>query len=57
MKDVRKAQMCSRGCRKFFDKHGLDWGKFLKEGVPEEELIRTGDSMALHVVEVHHGRK
>ncbi len=57
MTDIRKARMCSRGARAFFVKNGLNWEKFLKEGIPEEELLATNDAMAKQVVEVANGRK
>lgn len=52
MKHIRKAAMCSGGSRDFFAKHGMDWNKFLSEGLPEADFIATGDAMALEVVKV-----
>jgi len=57
MADIRAAKMCSRGARDFFRRHGLDWEAFLREGVPAEQLLATGDEMARQVVEVARGRK
>lgn len=57
MRDIRSAKMCSRGARAFFQRHNLDWNAFLREGVPAADLERTGDAMALQVVEVARGRK
>lgn len=57
MEHIRAARMCSRGARTFFERHGLDWQKFLKDGLPAEALEATGDAMALQVVEVARGRK
>lgn len=57
MTDVRKAHMCSRGARTFFERHSLDWLKFLKEGLPVEVIESTGDAMALKVAEVARGRQ
>lgn len=54
---VRKAGMCSSGARLFFRKHNLDWSLFLKNGISETELIKTGDSLALRVVEVARGEQ
>jgi len=51
MKDIRSVKMCSGGTRRFFKRHGLDWNKFLSEGLPEEDFIGTGDAMAMQVVE------
>lgn len=57
MRDIRAAKMCSRGARKFFERHGLDWGAFVKSGISAEKLEATGDAMAIQVVEVARGRK
>ncbi len=57
MADIRAAKMCSRGARDFFRRHDLDWEAFLREGVPAEQLLATGDEMARQVVEVARGRE
>lgn len=57
MEHARAARMCSRGARAFAVRHGLDWGRFLKEGLPAEQIEATGDAMAMQVVEVARGRK
>jgi hypothetical protein len=57
MEHVRAARMCSRGARVFFERHGLDWQRFLAEGLPAKQIEATGDAMALKVVEVARGRK
>lgn len=57
MEDVRAAKMCSSGARAFFQRHGLDWQEFLRDGIEAEILVKTGDAMALQVVEVARGRK
>ena len=57
MSDIRAAKMCSSGTRAFFERHGMNWSQFLKEGLPAEEFEKTGDAMALQVVEVARGRK
>lgn len=57
MKDIRSAKMCSRGTRAFFERHGLDYSDFLKNGIQADKLAATGDAMALQVIEVARGRK
>lgn len=52
MRHVRQAKMCSRGARAFFERHNLDWQKFLEEGLPVEQIEATGDAMALEVAKV-----
>lgn len=46
IKHARACGYCARGMRAFFDKHGLDFAQFLKEGVDAELLLKTGDEMA-----------
>lgn len=57
MKDIRACRMCRRGTQDFFSRHGMDWGTFLSEGLPEEDFIATGDAMAMKVVEAARGRQ
>jgi hypothetical protein len=57
MQDVRAAKMCARGARAFLLSHGVEWSDFLKNGVSADLLIRTGDAMAMRVVEVARGRQ
>jgi len=57
MRDVRAVHMCSGGARKFFERHKLDWSKFVREGLPVETIEATGDAMALQVAEVARGRR
>jgi hypothetical protein len=57
MKDIRACRMCSGGTRDFFKRHDMDWSRFVKDGLPEEDFIATGDAMALKVVEAARGRQ
>lgn len=52
MSDIRKAKMCAKGTRAFFDRQGWDFQDFLKNGLDSSYFIATGDAMALQVVEV-----
>ncbi|WP_163836881.1 hypothetical protein [Spartinivicinus ruber] len=49
---IRSALFCSKGARQFFERHGLDWGDFLKHGIESEKLLATGDAMAKQVVDL-----
>lgn len=58
MRHIREAKMCAKGTRSFFDAHGWDFKDFLKNGIDAELFIKTGDAMALQVVEIaKNGRK
>lgn len=54
-----KPRYCVTGSRAFFERYGLDWKEFIKEGIDENELLNTGDPMAIALVEEarKHGRK
>ena len=55
--DVWACHMCSRGARAFFERHDLDYSDFLRNGIDTETLEKTGDAMALRVIEVARGRR
>jgi hypothetical protein len=57
MRDLRAAKVCSKGARVFCQRQNIDWSLFLKNGVESEVLEKTGDAMAIRVVEVARGRK
>lgn len=48
--DVRAAGHCARGAKDWFERHGLDFRAFLKDGASEEELLATGDALAVEVI-------
>ena len=56
-KHLRAVGYCLSGSRRFCTKHGIDWRRLVREGVPEEHLLRTGDAMAIKVVERAHGQE
>lgn len=49
--DIRMAGHCARGVKSWFNAQGLDFRKFLREGISEEEFLATGDGQAIDVVE------
>lgn len=58
--DVRRYH-CSRGARRWFEQHGLDFRRFLEHGIDAEEFLATGDWRAQQIVdakrrETAHGR-
>lgn len=44
---LREIGYCNKGARAFFKRHGLDWGAFLRRGLPAEAFEKTGDAMAV----------
>lgn len=48
---IRELGYCNRGARAFCERHGLDWRRFLAEGLPAQQIESTGDAMALKAVE------
>lgn len=57
MEHCRKAGYCARGVRVLSERHGLDYTKFLRDGIDSEELLAiTGeDAMVLAAVEAARG--
>lgn len=47
----RHMRYCNSGAREFFERHDLDWSEFVKNGLPDQVLIDTGDAMAIRLVE------
>lgn len=43
--DVRAVNFCARGARQWFTRHGLDYSKFVTEGLPISQIEATGDAM------------
>ena len=48
--DARGASKCSEGMQQFAARTGLDWRRFVLDGLPATELVATGDPEALEVV-------
>lgn len=46
---LRRVHFCVRGARAFAARYGLDWSRFVREGLPASELEATGDAMAARV--------
>lgn len=56
-KDVFGEQYCVRGMREFAAKHGLDFRDFVRNGIAAEDLLATGDGMALKIVRAAEERR
>jgi len=41
---------CARQSRAFFVEHGLDWLAFVRNGIPAQQLLDTGNALAAHLV-------
>ena len=57
VQDLRAARLCFQGVRPWFARHGLDWQRFLREGLDAEVLAATGDALALRVIAVAEARE
>lgn len=42
--------LCARGTRAWFERHGLDYAAFRRDGIDAAVLEATGDALALAVV-------
>lgn len=54
--DIRAAGHCARGAKAWFERHDLDFKDFLKNGIEEEELLKSGDALAVRVVDMKRAR-
>jgi hypothetical protein len=41
---------CARGCRQWIKDHGLDYLKFVREGIDESVFLEANDEMAVQLV-------
>lgn len=41
---------CRGGTRRWCASHGIDWNQLRRDGVPAEQVLATGDPMAVAVV-------
>ena len=48
--DLSTLNYCNRGSRQFFERHGISWSDFLREGVDIELIAQIDDEMARKVV-------
>jgi len=55
--DIRAAGHCVRGAREWFDRHGLDFRDFVKNGIDEQRFLASGDALAARVVEMKRERE
>lgn len=56
VKDIDPKQDCSKGVRKFFADHNLDYTDFILNGIDADILLAIDDIMAHKIVEVARGR-
>ncbi|MEN1942649.1 hypothetical protein WCE55_02155 [Luteimonas sp. MJ293] len=42
---------CNRGARPWFERHGLDWRAFVRDGIPAAQMEATGCGLAVALVE------
>lgn len=50
-KDVIATGFCANGMRRWFHSYGLDFHKFMREGIDAQTLLDTEDALAKRVVE------
>jgi hypothetical protein len=43
--------LCARGVREWTRARGIDYLRFVRNGIPASELLATGDALAIRVVE------
>ena len=50
VQDIKTLKFCNRGARQFFEKHGLDWQDFVRNGIDADAFRAIGDEMGLKAV-------
>lgn len=55
--DVRRSGHCVTGTRTWFERHGLDFRDFLKNGISEADFLASGDAIAAEIVARKRGRR
>ncbi len=56
--DIKAAGMClNYGARRWFAQNGLDFRRFMFEGMDESEAAHIDDAMMRRVLEVAHERR
>ena len=55
--DMDSCKLCRKGTRSWFTRHGLSWSEFVKNGLPAEAFLATGDGLARQVVEAAMARE
>lgn len=51
IEDCRALGLCKPGVKKFLTRYAIDLRRFVKEGLPEEELLALDNALAIKVVE------
>ena len=49
--DMRALKYCAHGSRAFAKRYGLDWSRFVRDGMPVSELQHVDDGMLKRVIE------
>lgn len=58
MEDIRAGGGCAWGLRTFFARYSLDLQAFIRDGgIDSEVLARTGDALAIQIVELAQTQK
>lgn len=48
--DIRQAGYCVSGIKAWFEARSFNWRSVMRDGVPAEDLLATGDPMAERAV-------
>jgi hypothetical protein len=51
VRDAVELGYCIKGIKEFCKRYGIDFRNFVKHGIDEDDLLKTGDAMAVKVVE------
>lgn len=52
LRHARQVAYCSLGIRQFCKTYGIDFLKFVREGISAEQLKEIGDPLGLRLIEI-----
>lgn len=57
LRDIHAVHQCRKGAQRFFERYGLDWHDFRRNGIKASQLEATGDALVKKVVEAVRGQQ
>ena len=52
VRHLKEVRFCNNGARVWFKRYGLDFNKFVFEGLPVSEVEKIGDPLSKQVVQI-----
>lgn len=52
VKHLRTAGICADGAQRWWEREGMDWRDFVRNGIAAQKLLDTADPRAVRLVEI-----